>query len=79
MKRAILAGVTVAALFAAAGGGFIGVRGHLRLTDASGVALVSSATAQTGSEPIYYQDPDGAPLGRAGLPGRASRRGSQLR
>jgi len=62
MKRAILAGVTVAALIAAAGGGFIGVRGHLRLTDASGVALVSSATAQTSSEPIYYQDPDGAPL-----------------
>ena len=62
MKRAILAGVTVAALIAAAGGGFIGVRGHLRSTEASGVALVSSATAQTSSEPIYYQDPDGAPL-----------------
>ena len=62
MKRAILAGVTVAALIAAAGGGFIGVRGQLRSTDASGVALVSSATAQTSSEPIYYQDPDGAPL-----------------
>jgi Cu(I)/Ag(I) efflux system membrane fusion protein len=62
MKRAILAGITVAALIAAAGGGFIGVRGHLRSTEASGVALVSSATAQTSSEPIYYQDPDGAPL-----------------
>jgi Cu(I)/Ag(I) efflux system membrane fusion protein len=62
MKRAILASVTVAALIAAAGGGFIGVRGQLRSTEASGVALVSSATAQTGSEPIYYQDPDGAPL-----------------
>jgi membrane fusion protein, copper/silver efflux system len=62
MKRAILASVTVAALIAAAGGGFIGVRGQLRSTEASGVALVSSANAQTSSEPIYYQDPDGAPL-----------------
>jgi Cu(I)/Ag(I) efflux system membrane fusion protein len=61
MKRAILAGVTVAALIAAAGGGFIAVRGHLHLTDASSAALVTPATAQTGSEPIYYQDPDGAP------------------
>ena len=35
MNRAILAGVTVAAVIAAAGGGFIGVRGHLHSTDAS--------------------------------------------
>jgi Cu(I)/Ag(I) efflux system membrane fusion protein len=62
MKRAILAGVTVAAAIAAAGGAFIGVRGHLHLTDASNVALVSPATAQTSADPIYYQDPDGHPL-----------------
>lgn len=59
MKRLILASVTGAALIAAAGGGFIGVREHLNSTDAS---LVSSAAAQTGEEPIYYQDPDGRPF-----------------
>jgi Cu(I)/Ag(I) efflux system membrane fusion protein len=59
MKPAILAGVTVAALIAAAGGGFMGVRGHLYSTEAP---LVSTAFAQTSGEPIYYQDPDGRPL-----------------
>lgn len=59
MKRVILASVTGAALIAAAGGGFIGVREHLHSTDA---LLVSSAAAQTGEEPIYYQDPDGRPF-----------------
>ena len=58
MKRAVLAGVAVAALIAAAGGAFIGVRGHLHSTDAP---LVSPAAAQTSDEPIYYQDPDGRP------------------
>ena len=62
MKRAILAGVTVAALIAAAGGGFIAVRGQLHLTSASNVALVAPATAQTSDDPIYYQDPDGRPF-----------------
>lgn len=62
MKRALLAGVTVAAVIAAAGGGFIGVRGHLHLTDTANVALVSTASAQTSDEPVYYQDPDGHPL-----------------
>ncbi len=62
MKRAILAGVTVAAVIAAAGGGFIGVRGHLHSTDTANVALVSPAAAQTSDDPIYYQDPDGRPL-----------------
>ena len=37
MKRALLAGVTLAAVTAAAGGGFIGVRGHLHLTSAATV------------------------------------------
>ena len=58
MKRAI-AGVTVAAVIAAAGGGFMGVRRHLHLTEAP---LVSTALAQTSDDPIYYQDPDGKPF-----------------
>jgi Cu(I)/Ag(I) efflux system membrane fusion protein len=62
MKRALLACATVAAVLAAAGGGFIGVRGHLHSTDAATVALVSTASAQASDEPIYYQDPDGRPL-----------------
>jgi Cu(I)/Ag(I) efflux system membrane fusion protein len=62
MNRAILAGVTAAAVIAAAGGGFIGVRGHLASTGAATVALVSPASAQTSDEPIYYQDPDGRPV-----------------
>ncbi len=62
MKRALLAGLTVAAAIAAAGGGFIGVRGHLHLANTANVALVSPAAAQTSDDPIYYQDPDGHPL-----------------
>ena len=62
MKRALLAYVTVAAVIAAAGGGFISVRGHLHSTEAATVALVSTASAQASDEPIYYQDPDGRPL-----------------
>ena len=59
MKRAVLAGVAVAAVIAAAGGGYIGVRGHLGSTDAS---WVSQAAAQAGDDPIYYQEPDGRPF-----------------
>ena len=62
MKRAIPAGVTVAAVIAAAAGGFLGVRGHLHPTDTANVALVSPASAQANDDPIYYQDPDGRPL-----------------
>jgi membrane fusion protein, copper/silver efflux system len=62
MKRALLACATVAAAIAVAAGGFIGARGHLHLTGAASVALVSTATAQTSADPIYYQDPDGRPL-----------------
>jgi Cu(I)/Ag(I) efflux system membrane fusion protein len=62
MKRAILTSVTVAAVIAAAGGGFIGVRGHLHSTGTASVTLVSPAAAQASSEPIYYQDPDGRPF-----------------
>jgi Cu(I)/Ag(I) efflux system membrane fusion protein len=59
MNRAIVAGVTTAAVIAAGGGGYIGVRGHLY---SPSTALVASAAAQTTGEPIYYQDPDGRPF-----------------
>ncbi len=59
MKRLILAGIAAAALTAAVGGGFMAVRGHFHSPDA---ALVSPAVAQTGDEPIYFQDPDGRPF-----------------
>jgi len=59
VKRAILAGVTVAAAIAAAGGGLIGVRGHLHWSETS---LVAPVAAQASDDPIYYQDPDGRPL-----------------
>jgi membrane fusion protein, copper/silver efflux system len=59
MNRAIVAGVTTAAVIAAGGGGYIGVRGHLY---SPSTALVASAAAQTSGEPIYYQDPDGRPF-----------------
>ena len=60
MKRAILAGATVAAVITAAGGAFMGVRGHLH-SMAHG-ALVSTAAAQASDDPVYYQDPDGKPV-----------------
>ena len=60
MNRALLAGVTAAAVIAAAGGTYAGVRWHLHST-AAYAALVSPAAAQSGEEPIYYQDPDGKP------------------
>ena len=62
MKPAILASVAVAALIAAAGGGFIGVRRHLHSSAPSKVELISPAAAQASGDPIYYQDPDGRPL-----------------
>ncbi len=62
MKRALLACATAAAVLAAAGGGLIGIRGHFHLAEATTVGLVSTASAQAGAEPIYYQDPDGRPL-----------------
>jgi Cu(I)/Ag(I) efflux system membrane fusion protein len=61
MKRAILACVAAAAI-AATGGALIAFRGHLHLTSVAAVALIPQASAQTGDEPAYYQDPDGRPL-----------------
>jgi Cu(I)/Ag(I) efflux system membrane fusion protein len=62
VKRAVLAGVAVAAVIAAAGGAFIGVRGHLHSAGESAAALVAPAAAQTSDDPVYYQDPDGRPF-----------------
>lgn len=62
MNRAVLASVTVAALIAAAGGGFIAGRGPHRPAEPSDMAVVTPAAAQTSGAPIYYQDPDGRPL-----------------
>jgi len=62
MKRTILASATVAALIAAAGGGFIAGRTQRQPVETSGMAVVTPAPAQTNDAPIYYQDPDGRPL-----------------
>ncbi len=62
MNRAMIAGVTVAATIAAAGGGYVGVRGHLRPMAISSAALTSDAVAQASGDPIYYQDPDRRPF-----------------
>lgn len=60
MNRAVLASVTVVALIAAAGGGF--VLGNARPHLARSIAAVTAATAETGRGPIYYRDPDGKPF-----------------
>jgi Cu(I)/Ag(I) efflux system membrane fusion protein len=62
MKRAILATAVVAALIAAAGGGFIAGRTQRQPVETSGMAVVTPAAAQTNVAPIYYRDPDGRPL-----------------
>jgi membrane fusion protein, copper/silver efflux system len=62
MRRVVLASAAVAALVAAAGGGFITGRAQHQPADATGMAAVPAAAAQPGSEPIYYQDPDGRPF-----------------
>ncbi|MBI5261498.1 MAG: efflux RND transporter periplasmic adaptor subunit [Bradyrhizobium sp.] len=61
MKRAVTAGVAAVVLMAA-GGAYLGVRGHHHDNDLAGGALVTAAVAQTADEPIYYQDPDGKPF-----------------
>jgi membrane fusion protein, copper/silver efflux system len=62
MNRAGFVIATVAALIAAAGGGFIAGRAQRQPAESSGMAVVSPAAAQTSGAPIYYQDPDGRPL-----------------
>jgi membrane fusion protein, copper/silver efflux system len=62
MKRALLASATVAALIAAAGGGFIIGRAQRQPAETPDMAVVTPAAAQTSGAPIYYQDPDGRRL-----------------
>src|SRR5260370_33632001 len=63
MNGAVFTSAAVAALIAAAGGGFIFGRAHHQVADISGkVAAVTPTAAQTSGEPIYYQDPDGKPF-----------------
>jgi membrane fusion protein, copper/silver efflux system len=62
MNRAVLASATVAALIAAAGGGFVGGRAQRPPAETPGMAVATPAAAQTSDAPLYYQDPDGRPL-----------------
>src|SRR6195256_3791613 len=62
MNRAVFTSATVAALIAAAGGGFITGRAQRQPAETPGMAVVTPEVAQTSGEPIYYQDPDGRPL-----------------
>src|ERR1700730_10937763 len=62
MSRAVFASATVAALIAAAGGGFVAGRARHLAAEPSDMAMVTPAAAQASGAPIYYQDPDGKPL-----------------
>jgi membrane fusion protein, copper/silver efflux system len=62
MNRAVFTSATVAALIAAAGGGFIAGHAQRQPAETSSMAVVTPAAAQTSGAPIYYQDPDGRPL-----------------
>jgi Cu(I)/Ag(I) efflux system membrane fusion protein len=62
MNRAVFTSATAAALIAAAGGGFITGRAQRQPAETPGMAVVTSAAAQTSGAPIYYQDPEGRPL-----------------
>jgi len=62
MNRAVLMSATVAALIAAAGGGFITGRAQRQPAETSSMAVATPSAAPTSGEPIYYRDPDGRPL-----------------
>lgn len=62
MTRAIFTSATVAALIAATGGGFMAGRAQRQPSEIPGMAVLTSAAAQEGGAPVYYQDPDGRPL-----------------
>jgi len=62
MNRAVFISAAVAALIAAAGGGFITGRVQRQPAGTSGMAMVMPAAAQTSGAPIYYQDPDSRPF-----------------
>jgi Cu(I)/Ag(I) efflux system membrane fusion protein len=61
MNRAVFTSATVAALIAAAVGGFIAGRWSRQPADTSSMAVATPAAAQTSGATIYYQDPDGGP------------------
>jgi membrane fusion protein, copper/silver efflux system len=62
MNRAVFTSAAVAALIAAAGGGFIIGRAQRQVADAASMAVATPTAAQTSGAPIYYQDPDGKPF-----------------
>jgi len=62
MTRAVFTSATVAALIAAAGGGFVAGRAQRQPSEIPGMAVVTPAAAQESRAPVYYQDPDGRPL-----------------
>jgi membrane fusion protein, copper/silver efflux system len=62
MNRAVFASTTVAALIAAAGGGFVAGRVQHPPAEMSDIAAVTPPAAQTRGEPIYYRDPEGKPF-----------------
>src|SRR5437868_8241907 len=62
MNRAIFTSASVAALIAAAVGGFIIGRAQRQPAETSSMAVATPAAAQRSGEPIYYQDPDGKPF-----------------
>src|SRR6478672_3358238 len=62
MSRVVFTSATVAALIAAAGGGFIIGRAQRQVANTPSMAVVTSTAAQTSGETIYYQDPDGKPF-----------------
>jgi Cu(I)/Ag(I) efflux system membrane fusion protein len=62
MTRAVFTSATVAALIAAAGGGFVAGRAQRQPSKIPGMAVVTPAAAQDSRAPVYYQDPDGRPL-----------------
>src|SRR6266481_332938 len=62
MNRAVFTSATIAALIAAAGGGFIVGRAQRQAADAASMAVATPTAAQTSGAPIYYQHPDGKPF-----------------
>ena len=62
MNRAVFTSATVAALIAAAGGGFVAGRARHSPAETSDMAVVTPAAAQASGAPIYYRDPDGKPF-----------------
>jgi Cu(I)/Ag(I) efflux system membrane fusion protein len=62
MSRAVVMGTTVAALIAAAGGGFVAGHAWHSTGETTDMAVVTPAAAQPSGAPIYYQDPDGKPF-----------------